>query len=222
MRDAIDRHAWSDRQSARCHACPPDAETRGTEGAGVVRNIAMTLYARAASPALRRKGMVTARAAYSTRAKLAGSPAFVAAGTPPLVPVRARLRALAVGRLPAKDSLLTRPCLLRGRTLLQRSRAHGPVGALVHFEPAAPARRSASGSLPQQRPTAELRAQVTGAGCNACSRQLSSVPEAAACPLGGAAQRSSPLRLFQTAQRVALFAVMAPWPSAERNPTRSP
>lgn len=83
------------------------------------------------------------------------------AGTPPLGPDACKsARALVVGRPPVMGSQLTRPCLIRGRPLRQRRCAHGPVGALVHFGPAAPARCGASGLLPQQLPTATLRAQV--------------------------------------------------------------
>jgi len=58
-RDRVDRRIWSDRQSARRHAQPPDAGARVTEVAVVVRNIAKSLYALAASSAWQRKMTVT-------------------------------------------------------------------------------------------------------------------------------------------------------------------
>ena len=147
--DAVDRrgararHCTSDRHSARRHARPPDAETWNTEVAVVVRNIAKSLYASAASPAGHRQATVTLedrRAAYSTRSSLDVPSALTAAESPPHGPCAGRI-ASAGGRSAAgNDSLLTRPCLFRACVLPRERRAHGPVGALVHFGPAAPAR----------------------------------------------------------------------------------
>lgn len=126
--------------------------------------------------------------------------------------VLARLPALVVGRLPAKGSLLSRPCLIRGHMLLQRSRACGPVGVLVHFEPAAPARHLVSGSLPQQRPTE--RTPRSGDFCGYAVL----VPDSLTHSGGLISPFFQTIQLVPDSTADRTFTFVALWPSAELQP----